>query len=504
MTGKLSGLKPEAVFRHFEALTQIPRESGKEKAVSDHLVAFAKKHNLEVIQEDCLNVIINKPGSKGYEKSPRVILQGHMDMVCVKREDLDFNFDTDPIPVVVDGDFVKTEGTTLGADNGIAVAMAMAILESNDMDHPPLTALITVAEETGMDGVIGLEPDHIEGDILINIDSEEEGTLLASCAGGVNNIVKLPIDKANAQASAFYKLKIQGLKGGHSGMEINQNRANAIKLLGRVLEELAKHSSLEIIRVSGGDKMNAIAKYAEAVIGLKNAGGHESLSEEDLKTLVEGLDAKFKNEYESSDPGLELVIEAMSSEKTDQEKDSSMHKNDLGQALSQTSLNNLISVLRLMPYGVQTMSANIEGLVESSNNIGVLRMHEDHIEFSSAVRSSVKSLKEEINGRIEHICRLTGAKMELVSDYPEWPFKVDSPIREIMKKRWKALYDSDIKIDAIHAGLECGLLKEKVGDIDMVSLGPNLYDVHTPMEHMSIGSVERVYNFLVDVLKNVK
>ncbi|WP_430884631.1 aminoacyl-histidine dipeptidase [Fusibacter sp. JL216-2] len=500
MTGKLSGLKPEAVFRHFEALTQIPRESGNEKAVSDYLVEFAKKNKLEVIQEDCLNVIIKKPGTEGYETAPHVILQGHMDMVCVKREDLDFDFNTDPIPVVVEGDFVRTEGTTLGADNGIAVAMAMAILESKDMAHPPLTALITVAEETGMDGVLGLEPDHISGDILINIDSEEEGTLLASCAGGVNNIVKLPIERKESLAGAYYALKIKGLKGGHSGMEINQNRASAIKLLGRLLEKLCEHSDLEVIEVSGGDKMNAIAKYAEAVVGLKGQSAEGiNLSEKDLKALVKNLDEAFKNEYESSDPGIELVVEALS--KASLESNESKYA---GMALSQTTVDQLVSILRLMPYGVQTMSANIEGLVESSNNIGVLRMREDHIEFSSAVRSSVKSLKEEINGRIQHICNLTGASMELVSDYPEWPYKVESPIREIMKKKWKTLYDSDIKVDAIHAGLECGLLKEKVGDIDMVSLGPNLYDVHTPMEHMSIGSVERIYAFLVEVLKDIK
>jgi len=488
MTGKLSGLKPEAVFKHFEALTQIPRESGNEKAVSDYLVKFGESLDLEVIQEECLNVIIKKKGTSGYENAPHVILQGHMDMVCVKREDLDFDFLTDPIPIVVEDDYVKTDGTTLGADNGIAVAMAMAIMEAKDIPHPPITALITVAEETGMDGVIGLRSENISGDILINIDSEEEGTLLASCAGGVNNIVTLPISMVRIAPKACYKLKIKGLLGGHSGMEINQNRANAIKLLGRVLEEIKKNEGIEVMQVDGGDKMNAIAKYAEATIAVTDT---DLVSFDRLKEQVTKIESKFKLEFETSDSGVEIALEPV-------------QVPEGAKALSRDSLDSMVSILRLIPYGVQTMSANIAGLVESSNNIGVLTMHEDQIEFSSAVRSSVKSLKEEINSRIETICGLTGAGMKLVSDYPEWPYKVDSPIRDLMGKTWKQKYGTEIKVDAIHAGLECGLLKDKVGDIDMVSMGPNLYDVHTPMERMSIGSVERVYDFLVDVLKEVK
>jgi len=485
MTSKLAGLQPEAVFKHFYALTQIPRESGNEQAVSDFLVKYGEALGLDVIQEECLNVIIKKKGTPGYENAPKVILQGHMDMVCVKREDLDFNFKTDPIPVIVEGDYMKTDGTTLGADNGIAVAMAMAILESNDLAHPPLTALFTVAEETGMDGVIGLKPENVSGDILINIDSEEEGTLLASCAGGVNNIVTLPLKKMPVEDMAYYRLKIKGLLGGHSGMEINQNRANAIKLLGRVLERVEGIRPVSVLEIGGGDKMNAIAKYSEALIGV-NADGYDQ-----LKGVISKMEAMFKSEFETSDFGIELTLEpAQAPEKPE--------------ALTIETLKSVIAILRLMPYGVQTMSANIQGLVESSNNIGVMTMYEDRIEFSSAVRSSVRSLKEEINARIKTICDLTGAEMKLVSDYPEWPYKVESKIRDLMGAKWHSMYGTDIKVDAIHAGLECGLLKEKVGDIDMISLGPNLYDVHTPQERMSIGSVERVYGFLVEVLKEIK
>lgn len=480
----LKGLQPEAIFRHFESLTRIPRGSGNEKGVSDFLVKFAKELGLEVIQEECLNVIINKPATKGYEGAPRVILQGHMDIVCAKREDLEFDFEKDPIPVVLDGDMIRTDGTTLGADNGIAVAMAMAILEAKDLPHPPLTALFTVAEETGMDGVIGLRPENISGDILINIDSEEEGKALSSCAGGVNNIVHLPIEWQDADSSKVeYKLAIKDLLGGHSGMEINKNRGNAIKLLGRLLELIDNNMNIDIAKVSGGEKMNAIAKMSDVVIATDEA------NEDALRNIINDYQKIVSNEFKTADPDIKLYIE----------KSSKYQK-----VFSENTKKNLISILRLMPNGVQTMSADIEGLVESSNNVGVLETNEAEVVFSSAVRSSVKTLKDEINSRIQTICSLTEAKMELVSDYPEWEYKVDSPIRDLMSKVYKDMYGEEIKVEAIHAGLECGFLKEKVGDIDMISIGPNLYDVHTPNEHLSISSTRRVYEFLCEVLKRIK
>ncbi|QEK11870.1 aminoacyl-histidine dipeptidase [Crassaminicella thermophila] len=480
----LNDLKPEAVFRHFEALTRIPRGSGNEKEVSDFLVNFAKELGLEVIQEECLNVIINKPATKGYENAPRVILQGHMDIVCAKREDLEFDFTKDSIPLVVDGDMIATEGTTLGADNGIAIAMTMAILEAKDIPHPPLTALFTVSEETGMDGVINLKPENISGDILINIDSEEEGTALSSCAGGVNNLVHLPIKWQDTDKSkSAYKVSIKGLLGGHSGMEINKNRGNAIKLLGRVLDAVNRNINVDIAYVSGGEKMNAIAKMADAVIVI------DKEDEGKLESIINDYQSVFSNEFKTSDPNIRLYIDKI-------EKSNKVFSKD--------TKKSLISILRLIPNGVQTMSADIEGLVESSNNIGVLTTEENELIFSSAVRSSVKTLKEEINTRIQNICDFTGAKMKLVADYPEWEYKVDSSIRELMKDVYKDMYGKELKVDAIHAGLECGLLKEKVGDIDMISIGPNIYDVHTPNEHLSIFSTRRVFEFLCEVLKRIK
>lgn len=485
MKGKLEGLQPASVFKHFEAISRIPRESGNEQQISDYLTQFGKNLGLEVIQEESLNVIIKKPGTTGYEQVPTVILQGHMDMVCVKNENFPFDFFKDPIPLVVEGDFVKTEGTTLGADNGIAVAMMMAILESKELEHPPIECLITVTEETGMDGVLNLHPEHLTGKILINIDSEEEGTMLASCAGGVRNLVSIPIQwKETDEEKQAYSLTIKGLRGGHSGAEIDKHRASAIKLLGRILKALHQSYDIQISEVKGGEKMNAIPKMASAIIVTDQAHQNE------IEKIVDTYQDVFKKEFEASDPDIQVQLNKIESVK---------------RVFDDTTKKHLIHALRLIPAGVQTMSANIKGLVESSNNIGTLETIEDTIVLSSAVRSSVSSLKEEINDRILSICDLIGAKMELESDYPAWEYEPDSKIREIMKEVYKDLnHNQEMKVDAIHAGLECGFLQEKLGKIDMVSIGPNVYGAHTPEESLSISSTQRVYEFLIEVLKKIK
>ncbi len=478
----LKNLQPQNVFRHFEALTQIPRESGNEKAVSDYIMKFGQNLGLEVIQEPSLNVIITKPATPGYEEKKTVIIQGHMDMVCVKEDDFEFDFDKDPIPLVVDGDWIKTKGTTLGGDNGIAVAMAMAILEDKTIEHPEIKALFTVQEETGMDGVLALDSKNISGDILINLDAEEEGVLLASCAGGVNNIITLNLDKRTPSNDRAYKIVLKGLIGGHSGAEIHKRRANAITTLGRILNVLDCEVGYELASISGGDKMNAIPIKAETIIVINNE------DKEKMFNTILDLEKILKNEYKVSDPELTVEIKEINCPEMVYD-----NKNKLA----------ITNILCLIPNGVQTMSASIEGLVESSNNLGVLKEEEGKLIFSSAVRSSVASLKDDINHRIQMICDLTGVKMYLEADYPSWPFKVESEIREIMKAVYEELFEKSLKVDAIHAGLECGFLKEKTGDIDMVSLGPNLFDVHTPKERLSVSSTKRVYEFLLEVLKRI-
>ncbi|MBF4692903.1 aminoacyl-histidine dipeptidase [Fusibacter ferrireducens] len=484
MENVLNGLQPESVFKNFEALTRIPRESGNEAAVADYLVSFAKNLDLEVIREDSNNVIIKKSATAGYEHAPTVILQGHTDMVCVKLDELEFDFNSEPIPLVLEGDFIKTKGTTLGADNGIAVAMMMSILESKTLAHPALVALFTVSEETGMDGVVSLNPENVKGDILINIDSEEEGTLLASCAGGANNIIEYPFEVQKTTLDEGFKLVIQGLNGGHSGIEINKNRANAIKLMGRVLKSFEKHFKFEIAKISGGEKMNAIAKRAEMTFVVKRS------DVEILEQLVPLLQEMFVNEFSATDGGIKLVLTEV---------------DDIPKTvMTEASAKDIANIIRLIPFGVQTMSGGIEGLVESSSNLGVLEQTASTLKFTNAVRSSVKSLKSEINERFEIISEMTHSKNYIESDYPEWQFKLESPIRELMKTVYAEMFNKELKVDAIHAGLECGFLREKVGDIDMISLGPNLFDVHTPFEKLSISSTRRVYEFLCEVLKRLK
>ena len=484
MSEILGNLKPQAVFHYFEQMTKIPRESGNEAAISDYLVNFAKEHQLEYVQEPCKNVIIKKPATPGYEDAPRVILQGHMDMVCVKDDDLDFNFETDALPIYVDGDWLRTKGTTLGADNGIAVAMSLAILADDTLEHPALTVLVTTEEETGMDGVMALNPENVPGDILINIDSEEEGVALASCAGGVRNSLKLPIEWTEVEAAGLvsYELVISGLKGGHSGIEINKCRANANKLMGRLLHYI-RDLNVSVSSIAGGEKMNAISKRAILTVTLPQEHA------EALESKVKEFEVMVRAEFETADPNVSVVA---------------TKKETVTKVFTKHTTQNLMYILQLIPYGPQTMSANIPGLVESSSNIGVVEMDESEIEFNSAIRSSVSSLKREINHRIQAIADLAGASMGLIADYPEWEFETESKVRDIMKDVYQDMFGKELEVSAIHAGLECGFLSQKLGKIDMISIGPDITGAHTPKESLSIPSTERVYNFLCGVLKAIK
>lgn len=484
MSDILAQLKPQAVFHYFEQMTKIPRESGNEAAISQYLVDFANEHGLEVIQEPCKNVIIKKSATSGYENAPRVILQGHMDMVCVKEDELEFDFNTEALPIYVEGDWVKSKGTTLGADNGIAVAMSLAILADQELEHPALTVLVTTEEETGMDGVMALNPENVPGDILINIDSEEEGVALASCAGGVRNSLKLPIEwqpLAQQEVQSF-EIVISGLKGGHSGIEINKGRANANKLMGRCLHYISEFEAA-VSHVAGGEKMNAISKRSMVTVTLPAS------SVEAFKEKIREFEVMIRAEFETADSAIQVrVTPAQTPEKV----------------FTKETVSKLTHILQLIPYGPQTMSANVSGLVESSSNIGVVEMSETEIEFNSAVRSSVGSLKREINHRIQAIADLTGATMELIADYPEWEFETESKIREIMIDVYQRLTGKELEISAIHAGLECGFLSQKLGKIDMISIGPDITGAHTPKESLGISSTERVYHFLCEVLKDIK
>ncbi len=485
MIETLKNLKSFEVINFFKEMNEIPRGSGNEKEVSDWLVKFAKERNLEVIQDEALNVIIKKPASKGYEGAPTVILQGHMDMVCEKNQGTVHDFDKDPIEFIVDGDFIRANGTTLGGDNGIAVAYALAILDRNDLAHPALEVLVTTEEETGMGGALALNPDHLNGRILINIDSEEEGILLVSCAGGVRARISVPVEAEEVSDNLkTLAIRIRGLKGGHSGMEINKERGNSNKMMGRFLMDLNSVVDFKLASLNGGAKMNAIPREADAVILVKA----EEVSKVEAK--VAEWTKIFKNELQGIDDGLILTCEDTDS---------------VDKVFSDDTKQKVLRAVFMIPNGVQSMSMSVKGLVQSSTNLGVVITTGDAVEMDNAVRSSVASLKKSIKDQMIVLAEILGAAIELESDYPEWAYKADSKIREIFEATYEETFGKKAEISAIHAGLECGLIGDKFhGELDQISFGPNMFDVHTPQEKVSISSVERMYEYLLNVLANVK
>jgi dipeptidase D len=486
MINKLRELKSFEAFNFFREMNEIPRGSGNEKAISDWLVKFAQERNLEVIQDKALNVIIKKPGTVGYENAPTVILQGHMDMVCEKNQGTVHDFDKDPIAFIVEGDFLKANGTTLGADNGIAVAFGLAILDANDISHPPIELLVTTEEETGMGGAMNLDPSNLNGKMLVNIDSEEEGTLLVSCSGGVRAKISMPLqfEELNDEYRAL-AIRIRGLRGGHSGMEINKERGNSNKLMGRLLMDLNSIVDFKLASINGGAKMNAIPREADAVVLVR---------EEDINKVEEKItewNKIFGNELQGIDPDLDLKAEKLDENFT--------------RVFSDDSKIKVLRMLFLIPNGIKTMSMAIKGLVQSSTNIGVVTTTNDAVTLDSAVRSSVKSLKKAICDEMIVLAEILDGSIEFESDYPEWQYKADSQIRTVFEKVYEDMFGNKPHISAIHAGLECGLISDKFnGEIDQISFGPNIFDVHTPDEHISISSVDRMYGYLLAVLKEIK
>ncbi len=435
---------------------------------------------MEVYQDKALNVIIKKPGTKGYENSPVVILQGHMDMVPEKTTDSPHDFLKDPIKFVLKGDMLYADNTTLGGDDGIAVAYCLALLDSDDLAHPPLEVLITTEEETGMYGAIALTNEHLAGKRLVNIDSEEEGVFLVSCAGGANANASFKI-KTEALKGELISIDISGLLGGHSGMEINKQRANAIKLLSRILAAAKRNHKLNIVEISGGSKDNAIAKNSHAIIASEDGSV--------LKTITEVAES-LKAEYKTADKDIAIKIEKTSSAKKEM--------------FTSTMTNNLIDLLMVVPDGVQYQSMDIEGLVQTSLNNGILEEKDGEVKLIISARSSIKSAMDELLEKIRIQAERCLAEFFIDAEYPAWEYSKDSPLRDIAAETYKKVYGKDPEITAIHAGLECGILKEVLPGIDAISFGPNLHDVHTPDEHMDIPSVVRIWKFLLAYLEALK
>ncbi len=476
-------LKCSNVLRYFEEISKIPRGSGNEKQISDYIVDFAQKRGLWVKQDTALNVIVKKQASKGYENLPGVIIQGHLDMVCEKNKDVVHDFLKDPIEIIYDGDFIKANGTTLGSDNGIAVAMGLALLDDDTIKHPPVEVVFTTDEEVGMCGASVLDGNLIDGKILLNIDSEKEGVFTGGCAGGMKTHTHLPIMyEKQSDNSISYAIMINGLAGGHSGIDIDKGRANANVLMARLLHSLFEKFNINLNYISGGSKDNAIPREAECVISF------DKTLFNDVNGLVTEINDVFNNEFKNTDKNIKIRI-------NETEKQSL--------CFSKETFQKVVSLLMLLPNGVQTMSDDIEGLVESSNNIGAVKTNDNEVTFICAVRSAVISKKYFIYDKIKVVSELAGASVSSIGDYPAWEYNSDSKIKNLCVKVYEELFNEKAEEEIIHAGLECGIFAKKLPGVDMISFGPNLYDIHTPNEKASVASIERCWEFLLEVLKRL-
>lgn len=479
----LENLNPNRVFHYFEEICNIPHGSGNVKQISDYLVKFAKDHNLAYVQDEMNNVIIYKEASEGYENAPTVILQGHMDMVCEKRADVEHDFEKDPLNLKIDGDEIYAEGTTLGGDDGIAVAYGLAVLEDKTLKHPAIEVVLTVDEEIGLLGAAGLDASGLKGKYLINLDSEEEGYLLTGCAGGMCSISHIPV-RYNETEGMKYHITVNGLLGGHSGIEINKIRGNATLVLSRFLYEYKAKAEYALCELSGGQKDNAIPRQAEAVILADEA------DEKELFAFAEEFTAALRNEYTGTDEGVTVSVE----------KEGAAAE----PALHPVSLEKVLFFLQNYPNGVRKMCGFIEGLVETSCNLGVVRLTPEELTGFASVRSSVATSKNELSDKIGYLTEFLGGVYDIEGDYPGWEYKADSELRPLMIDVYKEMYNAEPKVEVIHAGLECGLFYEKIPGLDCVSLGPDMKNVHTSEERLSISSVNRVWEYLLKVLEKIQ
>ena len=467
---KLENLKPNRVFHYFEDLCNIPHGSGNTKAISDYCVAFAAEHGLECVQDALNDVIIRKPASAGYENHPTTIIQGHLDMVCEKDPDCSIDFEKDGLDLVTDGEWVRAKGTTLGGDDCIAVAMAMAVLEDDTLPHPALEAVFTVDEETGMYGARALDYSLLKGKILLNADSEEEGIFTVGCAGGARVEGDLPYRPAPAEKGKAIRILADGMIGGHSGAEIHRGRLNANHVLADFLATLG--DDLRIVSMGGGNKDNAIPCRAQAVV----------LTDADVK----GAAAEFVEKNKTpKDPGMKITVTEEPFE---------------GNAYTKEDSAKIVNFVRTLPNGVQAMSKNIPGLVETSLNLGRLICDGDGPRAILSVRSSVEAEKTALIAKLEKIITDYDGVCETRGHYPPWEYREVSPLRDLLVRLYKEDYGKEPVVGAIHAGLECGYFTEQIPGLDAVSFGPSIHDIHTPREALNVASVERTYKFLCHVL----
>lgn len=476
---KLAGLKPGSVFRYFEEICAIPHGSRNTKAISDYLVAFAKEHNLKYIQDESNNVILFGPGTCGMEDHAPVILQGHMDMVCEKDASCPLDMAVDGLDLMHDDRYVYAKGTTLGGDDGIAVAYALAILEDNTIAHPPLEVIITVDEEIGMLGANAIDLSMLQGRTLVNLDSEEEGIFTVSCAGGATSVISLPVER-KAVYGPCVRLTVDGLQGGHSGAEIHKNRANANKVMGEYLSRIQKLMPLCLTSFSGGSKDNAIPRSCQATVVAMGIGI------ERINDVAAQLQAEIREKFDEPEVSIQAFdVDALG-----------------GNSLTTAATSDVISLLCACPNGVQSYSQDMPGLVQTSLNLGIAKLG-DQFTATFSVRSSVNQEKEELIRKLRELTDFYNGTYTQSGTYPAWEFRKDSPLRDTMVRIYQEMFGKEPQVLAIHAGLECGLLGDKLPGLDCVSIGPQMQDIHTSREKLEIASTERTWNFLLEVLKNL-
>ena len=485
MSNEISKLNPIELWENFYQLTRIPRPSHHEEQIRKYLVDFGKNLGLETVEDKSGNVIIRKPATPGMEKRKGVILQGHLDMVPQKNSDKDHDFAKDPIETAIDGEWVRANGTTLGADNGIGVAAAMAVLASKDLVHGPVEGLFTATEETGMDGAIGLKAGWLKGDILINMDSEDEGELYVGCAGGEDANVRFSYTEVPVPAESIsFKLNVTGLKGGHSGVDIHLGRGNANKIFFRVLKEAYKVCGMRLSGINGGSLRNAIPREAFGIVTVPYATADK------LVGLVAGMTNVIKRELSATEPTLKIELS----------------KTEMPAALiDEKTQVNLTHAIVACPNGVIRMSDNMVGLVETSTNLAIVKSDNEAktINIACLMRSSVDSSRAELGSRMDSVFTLAGAEVKLAGGYPGWKPNLESPILKTMQKIYENKFGRIPEIKAIHAGLECGILGGTYPNWDMISLGPTIRFPHSPDEKVNIESVSKFWDFLVETLKNI-
>lgn len=484
MNEALLDLEPKRIWYYFKEILEIPRPSKKEEKIAAYLMDFAKDHKLEAKRDKVGNVLILKPATAGKENAKTVILQSHIDMVCEKNSDVEHDFDKDPIDAYIDDKgWVRAKGTTLGADDGIGVAAQLALLEADDIEHPPIECLFTVDEETGMTGAFGLQKDFLKGKILLNLDSEDDGELFIGCAGGKDTVGKLAYEmEACPDNHLGYRINIGGLKGGHSGDDIHKGRANANKILNRLVWNLTEEFDARLTSFDAGNLRNAIAREGEALIALPKG------NEAGLESFVEQFQKEVKAEWHVSEP--DLWVKA--------------HKAECPQKVLMAEYQStLLNMIYAMPHGVIAWSQDIENFVETSTNLAAVKTMEDHFHITTSQRSSVESAKKNIGDRVASVFRLAGAKVEQGDGYPGWTPNPNSEIMNITAQSYEKLFEQKPKVLAIHAGLECGLIGEKYPGLDMISYGPTIKGAHSPDEGVEISTVEKFWDLTLDVLKKI-